>query len=44
VGILPFAGLWWLIVPAVLAVIVIIFAVIDSMRRTPDPNAAATVT
>jgi hypothetical protein len=44
VGVLPFAGLWWLIVPAVLAVIVIIFAVMDSMRRTPEPNAAAPAT
>jgi hypothetical protein len=43
VGILPFAGLWWLIVPAVLAVVVIIFAVIDSLRRTPEPGPATSV-
>lgn len=33
VGILPFAALWWFIVPAILVVVVSTMAVIDSMRR-----------
>lgn len=33
VGILPFAALWWLIVPAILVVVVSTMAVIDNMRR-----------
>ncbi|MEX1046616.1 MAG: hypothetical protein WD757_04405 [Actinomycetota bacterium] len=41
VGILPFAGLFWLIFPAVLAVIVITFAVIDSLKRAPDQTTTA---
>lgn len=40
VGILPFAGLWWLILPAVLVVTVIVMAVIDSVRR-PEAEAVA---
>ncbi|MEX0832852.1 MAG: hypothetical protein WD276_03090 [Actinomycetota bacterium] len=41
VGVLPFAALFWLIFPAVLAVIVITFAIIDSLRRVPDQTTAA---
>jgi len=41
VGVLPFVGLWWIIVPAILAVAVIVMAVIDSIRAR-EPEAKTT--
>ncbi len=37
IGILPFAGLWWLIVPGLLVVVVTVMAVTDSLR-VPKPQ------
>jgi hypothetical protein len=41
VGILPFMGLWWMIAPAVLGLVILVAAISDSMRAGSATEAAA---